>query len=97
MLALHKLKVGVLRALCDEREINYSDCNKKQIIAVSKQAEKKNDAQTVEEGDNECYEGNECQAEDENSASDRQIAKDCDCNSEVAVIMRKDESEAGGA
>ena len=50
MLALHKLKIGALRALCEEREIDYSGCNKKQLIAMLKEAEKERDVQSVEEG-----------------------------------------------
>ena len=77
MLALHKLKVEALKALCDEREIDYSGCNKKQLIAMLKEAEKEEDAQIVEEGDDDgCYDGNESQAEDENAASERQSVTD---------------------
>ena len=70
MLALHELKIGALRALREGREIDYSGCNKKQLIAMLKEAENERDAQSVEEGDDDgCYEGNESQAEDENAAS----------------------------
>ena len=41
MLALHKLKVGALRALCEEREIDYSGCKQKQLIAMLKEARRK--------------------------------------------------------
>ena len=52
MLALHKLKVGALRALCEEREIDHSSCkNKKQLIAMLNEAKKEKDVQIVEEGD----------------------------------------------
>ena len=72
MLVLHKLKVGALRALYDEREIDYSGCNKKQLIAMLKEAKKEKDAQIVEEGDDDgCYDGNENQAEDQNAVRDR--------------------------
>ena len=50
MLALHKLNIRVLRALCEEREIDYSGCNKKQLIAMLKEAEKEMNVQSVEEG-----------------------------------------------
>ena len=62
MIALHKLKIGALRTLCEEREIDYSGCNKKQLIAMLKEAEKESDAQTVEEGEDEGrYDENESQ------------------------------------
>ena len=44
MLALHKLKIGELKALCEERAIDYSGCNKKQLIAMLKEAEKERDS-----------------------------------------------------
>ena len=63
--------------MCDEREIDYSGCNKKQLIAMLKEAEKEKDTQIVEEGDDDgCYDGNESQAEDENAASQRQSVTD---------------------
>ena len=50
MLALRKLKFGALKELCEEREIDYSGCNKKQLIAMLKEDEKERDARIVEEG-----------------------------------------------
>ena len=71
MFALHKLTVGELRSLCDKRERYYSGCNKKQPIAMLKEAEKEKGAQMFEEGeDDECHEGNDSQAENVNAASD---------------------------
>ena len=55
-----------MRAFCEEREIDYSACYKKQLIAMLKEAEKERDVQSVEEGVNDGrYDGNESQAEDE--------------------------------
>ena len=58
--------------MCEEREIDYSGCNKKQLIAMLKEAEKERDVQRVKEGEDDgLYDGNESQSEDENAASDR--------------------------
>ena len=58
--------------MCEEREIDYSGCNKKQLIAMLKEAEKERDIQRVKEGEDDgLYDGNESQSEDENAASDR--------------------------
>ena len=70
MLALHQLKVGAPKELCDERDINHSGYNKKQLVAILNKSEKETDAYVIEEYEVEFYEGFDSQEENGNSDSD---------------------------
>ena len=65
--------------MCEEREIDYSGCNKKQLIAMLEETQKERDAHIVEEeNDDELQDGHDSQEEDGNAARDEQIETDSD-------------------
>ena len=84
----------MLKALCEEPEIDYSGCNKKQLIAMFKEAEKGMLTLSRKGIMTSAKEGYDSQEEDASAARDGQIKTDSEVMSTLKLQLELEKLKA---